>query len=377
VVRLQDLVKAPTPEGRTAGQEAIQRAAQAVDIGADIGLMSVDRLLRRDVIGRTQHLALSASDLDTPPIAPEAINLQKASLSATSSLTASTKRSWALATAGTFLSAARKRVTEKGWSSGGGARKIRPSTARTSLEIRDRLPLPSKFSLSAFDFTTSQSLVKQNSAQRTIESSAAKPDSVNLAWYLVTFKGLGRGLARTLDHAASAGEATLPGAPAPSRGRVRSILRNGPVVFKRYMGRDAATGVKEIVLGKHHAENCPRFRLLDVVSRSEQEGLLDRCQLPVASCPLSVASCQLPVASCQLPVASCQLPVAREINHESPFMLLAQPGKRSSAGTGNGRALRRAPNMSRWGYVSAVGVQMFRTSGLSRGRRPTDDDQRQ
>jgi hypothetical protein len=59
---------------------------------------------------------------------------------------------------------------------------IRRSTVLRSFEFRERLPLPSKFSFSAFAFTSPQSLVEQYSAQRAIESSTAKPASVKRAW---------------------------------------------------------------------------------------------------------------------------------------------------------------------------------------------------
>ena len=46
------------PERRAAGQQVVERAAQAVDVGADVGLLGVDGLLRGDVVGRAEHLAL-------------------------------------------------------------------------------------------------------------------------------------------------------------------------------------------------------------------------------------------------------------------------------------------------------------------------------
>ena len=46
-------------ERRPAGQKVVERAAQAVDVGADVGRLRVADLLGRDVIGRAQHLALA------------------------------------------------------------------------------------------------------------------------------------------------------------------------------------------------------------------------------------------------------------------------------------------------------------------------------
>ena len=54
-MRLQDLVEAPPLERRGAGQQEVERAAQAVDVGADVGMRRVQRLLRGDVVRRTQH----------------------------------------------------------------------------------------------------------------------------------------------------------------------------------------------------------------------------------------------------------------------------------------------------------------------------------
>ena len=58
VMRLEDVVEARPLERRAAGQEVVERAAQAVDVGADVGLAGVADLLRGDVVGRAEHLAL-------------------------------------------------------------------------------------------------------------------------------------------------------------------------------------------------------------------------------------------------------------------------------------------------------------------------------
>ena len=57
MMRLQNLVQAVALERRMAGQQVIQRAAERINVGADVGLLGVERLLRRNVVGRAHHLA--------------------------------------------------------------------------------------------------------------------------------------------------------------------------------------------------------------------------------------------------------------------------------------------------------------------------------
>jgi hypothetical protein len=45
-------------ERRVARQKAVEGAAQAVDVGPDVGLLSIHRLLGSDVMRGAQHLAL-------------------------------------------------------------------------------------------------------------------------------------------------------------------------------------------------------------------------------------------------------------------------------------------------------------------------------
>ena len=56
-MRLEDVIQARPLERRTAGQEVVERAPQTVDVGADVGLAGIDALLRRDEVGRAEHLA--------------------------------------------------------------------------------------------------------------------------------------------------------------------------------------------------------------------------------------------------------------------------------------------------------------------------------
>ena len=41
-MRLEDVIQARPLERRTAGQEVVERAAQAVDVGADVGFVGID-----------------------------------------------------------------------------------------------------------------------------------------------------------------------------------------------------------------------------------------------------------------------------------------------------------------------------------------------
>ena len=54
-MRLQDRVMALARERRGAGQQEVERAAEAVDVAADVGARCVPRLLRRHVGRRAQH----------------------------------------------------------------------------------------------------------------------------------------------------------------------------------------------------------------------------------------------------------------------------------------------------------------------------------
>ena len=56
LVQVPEVVAA---ERRAAGQQVVERAAQAVDVGPDVGRLGVADLLGGDVVGRAQHLALA------------------------------------------------------------------------------------------------------------------------------------------------------------------------------------------------------------------------------------------------------------------------------------------------------------------------------
>ena len=95
-------------------------------------------------------MSSSESNLEPVPTTPGKTSVRKASPSAMSSRTASTKSNWVFAAVGTLASAARNRLIATGRSSGGAAWTTLRSTARISFEIRDRLPLPNRFSLQGF-----------------------------------------------------------------------------------------------------------------------------------------------------------------------------------------------------------------------------------
>jgi hypothetical protein len=56
-MRLEDVVEACSLERRPAGQEVVERADKAVDVGADVSVAGIDALLRRNEVGRAEHLA--------------------------------------------------------------------------------------------------------------------------------------------------------------------------------------------------------------------------------------------------------------------------------------------------------------------------------
>jgi hypothetical protein len=57
---LEDVPEVPIRVRGMAAQQEIERAAQAVDVGPDVGLLGVDDLFGRDEIGRAEHVACAS-----------------------------------------------------------------------------------------------------------------------------------------------------------------------------------------------------------------------------------------------------------------------------------------------------------------------------
>ena len=66
MVGLEDVVERLGRERRAAAQQVVKRAAQAVDVGPDIGRLGVVDLLGRDEVGRAEHLTGRGSDRSLP-----------------------------------------------------------------------------------------------------------------------------------------------------------------------------------------------------------------------------------------------------------------------------------------------------------------------